>query len=271
MAVRLPRDLGIVCLALGLLGCSAPPGESRVRPVSAVEEEPVRAAPPASGPPRAAPAAVLVEPVAAESSVKPGINAPYFESGALDKYTRILERETREVVEQRDSIIDALGLRKGMAVADVGAGTGLFTTEIAKRVGREGEVFAIDIVPDFLDRIRERVADSQLSNVRVVHGKERETTLAPGSIDLAFLCDTYHHIEYPAAYLRSLRETMRPGATLVLIDLERIEGKTSPDRLKHVRAGKQTVIAEIQKAGFVLQSEKLDLLEENYFLYFRRP
>lgn len=269
MAVRLAQDLGTFCLTLSLLGCSAPQGESTVQPVPSVKEDQARAAPPAAA--QAQPAAVRLEPLAAEPSVKPGINAPYFAAGALDKYTRILERETREVVAQRDAIIDAMGLREGMVVADIGAGTGLFTVEIAARVGEAGQVFAIDIVPDFLDRIRKRVTDRELSNVRVVRGKERETTLAPGSVDLAFLCDTYHHIEYPKAYLRSVRETMRQGATLVLIDLERIEGKTSPDLLEHVRAGKKTVIAELEQAGFVLQSEKRGLLEENYYLYFRRP
>ena len=209
-------------------------------------------------------------PVVDESSVRPGINEPYVQPNALDKFTRVLEAETREVAQHRDEIVDAIGLRRGMVVADIGAGTGLFVTEIAKRVGKRGAVFAVDIVPVFLERIRERAKAEGLTNVTAVQGEEKATALKPDSVDLAFMCDTYHHIEFPQTYMRSLFRTLRPGATLVLIDFERIEGKTSPGILQHVRADKQTVIEEVKQAGFVLESET-DLLEENYYLRFRRP
>jgi len=209
-------------------------------------------------------------PVVDESSVRPGINDPYVQPDALDKFTRILEAETREVAQHRDKIVAAMELRKGMIVADIGAGTGLFVTEIAKQVGKRGAVFAVDIVPVFLERIRERAMADGLTNVIAVQGEERATALEPDSVDLAFMCDTYHHIEFPQTYMRSLFHTLRPGATLVLIDFERIEGKTSPTILKHVRAGKQTVIEEVKQAGFVFESE-IDLLEQNYYLRFRRP
>jgi len=209
-------------------------------------------------------------PAVAETSVRPGINDPYVQPNALDKFTRVLEAETREVAQHRDEIVDAIGLRRGMVVADIGAGTGLFVTEIAKRVGKRGTVFAVDIVPVFLERIRERAKAEGLTNVTAVQGEERATALEPDSVDLAFMCDTYHHIEFPQTYMRSLFRTLRPGATLVLIDFERIEGKTSPGILKHVRAGKQTVIEEAEQAGFVLDSET-QLLEQNYYLRFRRP
>ena len=211
-----------------------------------------------------------VVPVVDESSVRPGINALYFHPDALDKYTRVLEAEHREVVQYRNQIINAIGLSEGMVVADIGAGTGLFTTEIAKRVGDDGAVFSVDIVPAFLDRIRERVKAALLTNVTVVLGEERATALDDASVDLAFMCDTYHHIEYPQTYMRSLFRTLRPGGALVLIDFERIEGKTTPAILRHVRADKQTVIDEVGQAGFVLESEA-ELLEHNYYLHFRRP
>jgi ubiquinone/menaquinone biosynthesis C-methylase UbiE len=236
--------LWILCLAAaGTLGCGAAAHEPTVPEPALVVDEP---------------------------SVRPGINEPYLRPDALDRYTPILEAESREVAHHRDQIVDAIGLREGLVVADIGAGTGLFTTEIARRVGEQGAVFAVDIVPVFLDRIRQRVEADGLSNVTVVQGEARATTLQPGSVDIAFMCDTYHHIEFPQAYMRSLFVTLRPGATLVLVDFERIEGKTSPAILKHVRAGKQTVIEEVEQAGFVLESET-DLLEQNYYLRFRRP
>jgi len=104
----------------------------------------------------------------------------------------------------------------------------------------------------------------------VIRGQEKAAGLGPRSIDLAFMCDTYHHLEFPEAYMRSVFLSLRPGATLVLVDMKRVEGESSPGVLRHVRAGKAEVIGEVEQAGFVFRSET-DLLEENYYLYFRRP
>lgn len=231
------------------LACTRPPSEPTVPSPSTPVDKP---------------------PLPDELSVRPGINAPYFQPDSIDTYSGVLEAESREVVQHRDQIADAIGLREGMVVADIGAGTGLFMTAIAGRVGDAGKLYAVDIVPAFLDRLRARVAADQLSNVTVVQGEERATGLEQASIDLAFMCDTYHHIEYPVTYLASLFATLRPSATLVLIDFERIEGVTRPSILSHVRANKKTVIEEVSEAGFVLESE-VDLLEENYYLRFIRP
>jgi ubiquinone/menaquinone biosynthesis C-methylase UbiE len=209
-------------------------------------------------------------PTIEQRSAKPGINDPYFRADALERYIRILESETREVVQRSSDIIEAIGLEEGMIVADIGAGTGLLTLEMAKQVGPRGKVFAVDIVPAFLERIRERARAEGLDNVVVVQGKERETGLETASLDLAFMCDTYHHIEYPQAYLHSLFDVLRPGGTLVLVDMKRYQDRSSPAVLTHVRANKSTVIAELEQTGFILTSET-DLLEENYYLHFRRP
>lgn len=205
-----------------------------------------------------------------ESSVHPGINDHYFRPDGPERYTRILEAETREIVQRSDDIVAAIGLRNGADVADIGAGTGLLTSKIAEAVGKRGHVYAVDIVPEFLDTIRTRIEADGLSNVSVVRGEERATALEAGTLDVAFMCDTYHHLEYPGPYMRSVFETLRPGSTLVVVDMKRVDGESSPGVLKHVRAGKATVIAEIERAGFRFESET-DLLKENYYLYFRRP
>jgi len=241
-------------LAASLLSCAAPVANP-------VAPQPLQA--PATEP--------AVEPVdiAPEASVKPGINDPYFAPEGPERYTRILEANTREIVQRRTDIVEAIGLREGMIAADIGAGTGLLTIDMAELVGPRGTVYAIDIVPAFLDRIRERASAAGLGNVIVVRGEERTTGLKPASLDLAFMCDTYHHIEYPGAYMRSLFRTLRPGGTLVLVDMKRPDG-ASPATLRHVRADKATVIAEVEQAGFVFESET-DLLVENYYLRFKRP
>lgn len=258
-----PVHSWLLCVAaIGSLGCAA----GAAKPAAPDDASNVaRVAPGPSGT-----AGFEPIPAAEETSVKPGINDPYFRADGLDRYTRILESETREIVERRGDIVDAIGLEDGMVVADIGAGTGLLTMEMAKDVGQRGMVFAVDIVPAFLERIRERARAEGLANVVVVRGEERATGLEPASLDLAFMCDTYHHIEYPEAYMRSLFRSLRPGAALVLVDMKRPEGQSSPAVLRHVRADKSTVIAEVEKAGFVFESET-ELLVENYYLYFRRP
>jgi len=245
----------IGCIALLTLGCARASEQPTTIASSSGAEETI-----------AAPVAIEVK----ESSVRPNVNAPYFEPNALDRYIPILEAERREVFRRRVEIVEAIGLREGMRAADIGAGTGVFTGEIAKRVGASGTVFAVDIAPDFLDRLRERVETEGLRNVTVVEGKERATGLASSSIDLAFMCSTYHHLEYPRTYMRSVLRALRPGGVLVLVDFERIEGETSLALLRHVRAGKETVVAEVQDAGFSFE-EETELLETNFFLRFRRP
>ncbi|MFW2388246.1 MAG: class I SAM-dependent methyltransferase, partial [Polyangiales bacterium] len=90
-------------------------------------------------------------PESTEPSVHPGINDHYFRPDGPERYTRILESETREIVQRSDDIVAAIGLKKGADVADIGAGTGLLTWKIAEAVGKRGHVYAVDIVPEFLD------------------------------------------------------------------------------------------------------------------------
>jgi predicted methyltransferase len=210
------------------------------------------------------------EPAAALVSVRPGVNDPYFEDDLAVSAGR-LEAATREVFARRQDIVDALALRPGMTVADVGAGTGVFLAPLSAGVGPAGRVYATDIAPKMLERLRGRVAEEGLANVTVVEATAVDPRLPRGSLDLAFLCDVYHHIEYPPSTLAALRDALRPGAELWVVDFERIEGVTSPRMLAHVRAGKETVIEEIRAAGFVLVGEVELELSENYVLRFRGP
>lgn len=157
-------------------------------------------------------------------------------------------------------------------MADIGAGTGLFTLMFAEKVGSKGSVIAVDIVPEFLDLIRQRAADASLSNVSTVLCTERSVMLPAESIDVAFTSDTYHHFEYPRNTLASIHLALRPGGQFIIVDFERIEGKSRPWILDHVRAGRETVIEEVTAAGFELEpSPPAPYLTENYFLRFRRP
>ena len=207
----------------------------------------------------------------AETSVKPGINASFLDPDLdVDAYTQRFETESREVFAKRSAIARAVGLGPGMAVADVGAGTGVFVDFFARDVGPTGRVYAVEISAPFVARLRERAAARGTTQVEAVLGGERDIMLPEASVDAVFVCDTYHHFEYPQATLASIRRSLRPGGTLVIVDFERIEGVSRPWILEHVRCGKEQVIAEITAAGFRLRDEVPVGLEENYLLRFTR-
>ncbi len=206
---------------------------------------------------------------AQERSVSPGINRAY-QATDYARWLGVFESEGREVFEQRQRIVDALDLKPGMVVADVGTGTGVFSVLLAAKVGREGRVVAQDITPEFLAGIDRRARQEDLPQLQTLLGDERDARLPAATFDLIFTSDTYHHFEYPKAMLASLWRALKPGGRLIIIDYERIPGRSSPWVLSHVRAGREVVVAEVTAAGFQpLRAH--DFLRENYFIEFLRP
>lgn len=214
--------------------------------------------------------APVTAPPPEEQSVKPGINGEYLKPD-LDpsQWVERFEREGREIYDQRHEILDAARLRPGMEVADIGAGTGLFTPLMAAEVGPRGRVYAVEIVPEFLKLIEQRAAEARLDNIQTVLGTERSVELPPGSIDLAFLCDVYHHFEYPQNSLASIHRALRRNGELFVVDFKRIPGVSSEWILNHVRAGQEEVTREIEAAGF-RKVEELSFLKDNYVVRFRK-
>ena len=207
--------------------------------------------------------------LAQRESVKPGINKN-FEDPDVEDWISRFEREGRDVFDHRVQILKACKLRKGMVVADIGAGTGLFTELFARRVGPEGKVFAVDIADSFIQHIQENCRKKKLVNVVGVVCTPKSTKLPADSVDLAYICDTYHHFEFPGETMRSLHAAMKPGSRLVLIDFKRIEGVSPQWVLGHVRAGKETFIEEVEASGFKLVDQNDDLLRDSYLLQFER-
>ncbi len=206
---------------------------------------------------------------AQQASVKPGINDS-FETPNVPQFVNRFERDGREPYDLREEILLACQLQRGMVVADVGTGTGLFTRLFAERVGEGGQVFAIDISDEFVEHVRQSCAEAGVSNVSPLICDPDNVRLPPNSIDLVFICDTYHHFEFPQRTMESIHRALRPGGTLVLIDFHRIEGVSSDWVLNHVRAGQDIVKAEVTGSGFEFV-EFVDVLKENYFLRFRKP
>ena len=157
-----------------------------------------------------------------------------------------------------------------MAVADVGAGTGLFTHLFTKSVGPDGRVYAVDISDEFVDHIEKAAKRNGATNVTGVVCDPFDAKLPSASCDLVFICDTYHHFEFPMRTMRSIHRALKPGGTLVLVDFHRIEGKSSPWIMGHLRAGQEVFVKEIVDAGFRQVDDKKDMLKESYFVRFEK-
>lgn len=266
----------ILLLGSWSLGCAptAPsPGEPVEPPlVDAAGEPGVQAAEGEGGEPTPTEPASEGEPAegSAPEQVETDINQRYAEQTDPKQWAARFEREGREVHDKRDAVIAELGLRPGMAVADVGAGTGLFTLALAEAVGPEGTVYAVDVQPYMLDHIGQKARKAGLENVELTRAKQDAVGLPAASIDLAIMIDAYHHVEKPAPYLASLHAALRPEGRLVVIDYEAIEGKSDEWMLSHVRASPDEFLAEFESAGFRLESRHEGVLEENFFFELKK-
>lgn len=205
-----------------------------------------------------------------ETSAKPGVNADYLKPDLdVTKWVERFEREGREIYDHREAIVAAARTKPGSTMADIGAGTGLFTPYFSRAVGARGKVYAVDIVPAFLDRINKRATSEGLDNVHTVLCTERSVELPANSIDFAFICDVYHHFEYPRSSMASLHRALRPDGEVLMVEFKRIPGVSSDWILNHVRAGQEVFTAEIEAAGFK-QIEENHLLKDNYVIRFRK-
>lgn len=208
--------------------------------------------------------------LAAEQNVRPGINDSFLKAESAAPHAARFETESREIYARRVAVVEALHLRPGQAIADIGAGTGLFVEPFANAVGDAGTVYAVDIAPAMVAWIGQRIRREGFTNVKPVKCSDKSAELPDASIDVAFVCDTYHHFEYPKNTLASIHKALRPDGELVVIDFHRIPGKTKQWTLDHVRAGEEVFRQEILDAGFELVERRDDLLEENWFARFRR-
>ena len=177
-----------------------------------------------------------------DESLNPGINERFKEQPDIS--IKQFDAFSRDTVKQQNQILDACGLKPGMDVADVGAGSGVYACIFAGKVLPAGKVYAVDIIQEFLDHIEATCREKGIKNVECVLGSATSCNLKPSSVDVVFTRDTYHHFEYPFKMMASIREALRPNGKFVIIDFK--------DKSSHVRADSKTVIEEICKSGFRL-------------------
>jgi predicted methyltransferase len=159
-----------------------------------------------------------------------------------------LERSERETEEKPQLVIDALEIKPGQTIADLGAGSGYYSFRIAPLVGPTGRVLAIDIEPKMLEVIAERAGREHVTNIATVRSSERDPNLAPHSVDLLFMVDVYHELEYPYEVMRKVREALKPGGRVALVEY-RAEDPQVQIKPVHKMSEAQ-VRREMQAAGF---------------------
>jgi len=178
-----------------------------------------------------------------------------------------LERSEREIEELPETALEKIGIRNGQTVADVGAGSGYFTVRLARRVGPEGKVYAVDVQPEMLAILRKRLASQNLSNVEPVLGSESDPKLPKGALDLILLVDVYHELSQPQKMLRRMKTALKEDGRLVLLEYRK-EDPHIPIRLEH----KMTVSEaqqELEAEGFRLE-KALEDLPRQHILIFRK-
>ena len=176
-----------------------------------------------------------------------------------------LERSEREGEEHPDDALDALKIKSGSVVADVGAGTGYITTRLAKRVGPAGKVFATDIQPEMLSKLRERLEHDHILNVEPVLSTQADPKLPAGKIDLILMVDVYHELTQPQRVLRKMKEALKPDGRLVLIEYRK-EDPTIPIRPEH-KMSVAEVKTEVEAEGFRLAEVLKSLPRQNIFVF----
>jgi len=182
-----------------------------------------------------------------------------------------LEREGRAENEKPELVIQAMDLKPGMAVAEIGAGTGFFSRRIAKTVGPAGKVYAEDIQPQMLDLLRQHTAAEGVRNVVPVLGTETDPKLPARGVDRVLLVDVYHEFQRPEAMLAAIRKCLAPGGTVTLVEY-RLEGDTASHiNIKH-RMSVAQVLSEWTAAGYTLVRRTEDLPSQHVFIFSaRRP
>ncbi len=180
-----------------------------------------------------------------------------------------LERPEREREERTDLLIEMLGLRPGMAVADIGAGSGYFTRRMSPRVGPGGLIYATDIQPEMLRILEDGLRREGIENVKPVLGRIDDTGLAPESVDLILLVDVYHEFDHPWEMSRSMHRALRPGGRVALVEY-RAGDPNVPIKPLHTMTEAQARL-EYEAAGFRLVDSRVDGLPWQRLMLFEKP
>ena len=176
-------------------------------------------------------------------------NGPYTDPATRVKIAAGMLDQARDGRQKPADLVERLGIREGMSVADVGSASGYMLPFLAAAVGPQGRVWAEDIYPDFLEVAKAHAA--KYPNITWVLGTEKSAELPARSVDLALILDSYHHFNYPDAMMASLKKALKPGGRIAIVEYHKNE-TSMPNRhaLKHIRLTRDEFVKEIESFGF---------------------
>ncbi len=180
-------------------------------------------------------------------------------------YIAALEDPKRDAYQKPHEVIEALGVKAGETIADIGAGSGYFALRFADHVGGQGRVYAVDIDPDMIRHLNRRIRDAGLQNVTTVLADPDDPLLPEHSIDRIFICDVWHHIENQPKYLALLKTLLKPGGQIVMIDFQKKDLPVGPP--VGMKIAREDLVKQMEQNGFKLAKEHT-FLPYQYFLVF---
>jgi SAM-dependent methyltransferase len=178
-----------------------------------------------------------------------------------------LERPEREQEEQPNKLLELLKIQKDAVVADIGAGSGYFTFRIAKVVGPKGKVLAVDIQPEMLDLIRQKMKARKVANIEPILGKEADPQLPAGAVDLILMVDVYHEFSFPYEMTQAMVRALKPGGRLVFVEYRKEDPKVYI-KLVHKMTEKQ--VRKEMEPHPLRWVETLDDLPAQHVVIFKR-
>jgi ubiquinone/menaquinone biosynthesis C-methylase UbiE len=182
----------------------------------------------------------------------------------LAAYIERLESPERAEWQVPDKVVAALGLRPGQVVADLGAGPGYFSLRLARKVGKRGRVFAVDVEPALLSVLRQRVASGKVVQITPVLGLPENPLVPPASCDRVLSVNAYHHYANGPAALREMASLLRRGGRLALVDFHKRETGVGPP--VEERIDRDTFLAHAERAGLRVHKELTFLPYQYFFL-----
>jgi ubiquinone/menaquinone biosynthesis C-methylase UbiE len=180
-------------------------------------------------------------------------------------YMAALEDPKRDAYQRPHDVTEALGIKEGETIADIGAGTGYFSFRLAHHVGSRGRVYAVDVSPDMILAINRRIRDTGAANVVSVLAPPDDPLLPDASVDRFFFCDVWHHVEDQPKYLALMKKVLKPGGQVVMIDFHKKDLPVGPP--VSMKIAREDLVRQMEQHGFTLSKEHT-FLPYQYFLVF---
>jgi ubiquinone/menaquinone biosynthesis C-methylase UbiE len=172
---------------------------------------------------------------------------------------------SRDAWQQPERVVAALGIESGDRVADLGSGSGYFTLHLARAVGPEGKVFAVDVDEEMNEYLRRRLEEQGIANVEVIEGRFEDPLLPDAGVDLVITVDTYHHLEDRVDYFRRLQRDLAPGGRVAVLEFDGRKGWFV--RLSGHYTPREELLREMGEAGYAVAAEH-DFIDRQSFVVF---